>query len=319
MNEIRETGAMGPQIVLGTMYFGTRTAEDDAHTLIDTFVELGGRWLDTADCYCFWEGERGVGGASEEVLGRWLGQGPGRRERVSISTKVRWQPLVPHRWPESAEGLSATAVRHGVDGSLKRLGTDAVDLLWAHGEDREVPLDESVGALGQEVVRGRAARLGASNHRAWSVERARALATARGLPGFEALQLRHSYLAPRPGVTLDDGHMLATDDHLDLAADARLPLWVYTPLLNGSYVREDRPLPEGYRHPGTDSRRAALAAVAAECEATPNQVVLAWLMSATVPASPIVGVSSVPQLREAMAARDLVLTRAQRSRLDEAH
>jgi aryl-alcohol dehydrogenase-like predicted oxidoreductase len=132
----------GAQVVLGAMNYGTTVDERRAVELLDTFVEHGGTWIDTADCYSFWNDPSGVGGASEQVLGSWFAARP--RARVKISTKVRHQPLVPHRWPESAEGLSAGAIRQGVAGSLERLGVESVDLLWAHAEDRTVALEETV-------------------------------------------------------------------------------------------------------------------------------------------------------------------------------
>lgn len=310
---------MGPQVVLGTMYYGTKTSEATARELMSAFVDLGGRWLDTANCYSFWEDHSGLGGASEEVIGRWLADGPHRRDQVRIATKVRQQPTMPHRWPETAEGLSPEAIHRGLDGSLQRLGLDAVDLLWAHAEDRSVPLVQTVKAFGEEVAAGRVGMLGASNHRTWRVERARVLARQRGLACYEAMQLRRSYVSPRPGAPVpEEGQMFADEETLDYTAAERLPLWVYLSLLYGTYVREDRPLSEAYDHPGTTRRRAALAEVVAETGATANQVVLSWLMSGPSPASPIVGVSTVDQLTEVMAARELTLGDEQRRRLDEA-
>lgn len=157
----------------------------------------------------------------------------------------------------------------------------------------------------------------AINHASWRVERARTLAAAAGVAGYQALQLRRSYLEPRPGARVDDGHLLAGADSLDYARTEGLPMWVYTPLLNGAYVRADRPIPEVYHHPGTTRRLAVLADVAAECDATMNQVVLARLLADPTPTSPIVGVSSLAQLDEMIAARDLLLADDQLLRLDE--
>jgi aryl-alcohol dehydrogenase-like predicted oxidoreductase len=299
-------------VVLGTMYYGTRVPEQQAMVLLDRFAEAGGGWLDTADCYSFWSDPRGVGGASECVLGAWLRSNPGAP--VEVATKVRYDPLVPHRWPESASGLSAPAVRRAVEGSLRRLGLDAVDLLWAHGEDRSVPLPEVVGVFGELVSSGAAARVGAANHASWSVERARTLASAAGVEPYSALQLRHSLVQPRPGAPLPDaGHRLLGEDDLDLARDAGLGVWAYTPLLNGGYVRADRPFPEAYDHPGTSRALLVLDEVVAETGATRNQVVLAWLLSSGI--RPVVGASSLEQLDEALFATGLRLDDEQLARL----
>jgi len=301
--------------VLGAMYFGTRYDDARSADLLDAYLDLGGRWVDTANCYAFWEDPSGVGGASERVLGRWFASHPGGRERVLLATKVRHQPLVPHRWPESSEGLSAGAIRDGFAASLDRLGLDRVDLLWAHAEDRSVPLAETVEAFGALVADGRVERLGASNHAAWRVEQARTIARDLGVEPWSAVQLRYSYVWPRPGATLPDGgHVHAERDQLDHARSEGLDLWAYSPLLTGAYVRDDRPLHEVYDHPGTHRRLAVLAQVADELGATRNQVVLAWLLAQGI--SPILGVSTVAQVTEAMAARDLVLPDDVRARLD---
>jgi aryl-alcohol dehydrogenase-like predicted oxidoreductase len=306
--------------VLGAMFYGTRTDEATSLRLLDRFVERGGTWIDTANCYSFWADPSGVGGQSEQVIGRWLASRPGMRERVRIATKVRHQPTVPHRWPESAEGLSAPVIRDAVRQSLRRLGTDHLDLYWAHGEDRAVPLHETVAAFGELVESGVVRRLGASNHAIWQVERARTIARELGMTGYSALQLRWSYVQPRPGAALpDSGHMLATPEALDyVASDPDLMMWAYTPLINGGYVRPDRPFPEAYDHPGTTRRLAALDEVAGQLGATRNQVVLAWLRGGTPAVAPIVGVSTVEQLDEAMDADSVSLSRPQRDLLDAA-
>ncbi|MEU3855094.1 aldo/keto reductase [Streptomyces sp. NPDC029554] len=290
-----------PRIVLGTMDFGTRVEPDRAFAILDSFVDSGGVWLDTANCYSFWSDPAGVGGASERLIGAWLRSRPGVRDSVRIATKVRHNPLVPHSWPDSAEGLSARAIHAGVADSLDRLGVDHVDLLWAHAEDRSVPLEETVGAFGALVTKGTALRVGAANHAAWRVERARSLAREQGVEPWTALQVRHSLVQPRPSTPVAEaGHRMLTAEDLDLARSEGLSVWAYSSLLWGSYVRADKPLPETYDHPGTARVLAVLREVAAELSATANQVVLAWLMRQGI--DPIVGASRVEHIEEALAA-----------------
>lgn len=305
------------QIVLGTMDFGTRVDPDRAFAILDSFVAGGGVWLDTANCYSFWNDPSGVGGASERVIGAWLRARPGARDAVRIATKVRQNPLVPHSWPQSAEGLSARAVHSGVEESLGRLGVDHIDLLWAHAEDRTVPLEETVGAFGELVAKGVALRIGAANHAAWRVERARSLAREHHMEPYTALQLRHSLLQPRPLTPLPEaGHRLLTAEDLDLARSEGLAVWAYSALIWGSYVRPDKPLPAAYDHPGTTRVLAVLDEVAADLSATRNQVVLAWLMRQNI--GPIVGASRVEQIEEALAAREVPLTDTHMTRFEEA-
>ncbi|MFV0458858.1 MAG: aldo/keto reductase [Actinomycetales bacterium] len=306
------------QIVLGTMLFGTRTGEDVSRRLLDRFLELGGRWLDTADCYAFWAHPDGGYGHSERLLGRWLAANPSARQQVRISTKLRFAPVHPGTWPANAAGLSAEAVHKHFAESCDRLGIDRVDVLWAHGEDRAVPLEQTVEALGTIAATGRAGRLGASNHATWAVERARRIAVDLGVPGYTMLQRRHTVLTPRPGVSVDDGHTLLTSEDRDYAEACDLDVWVYTPLLNGGYTRPDKPLHQGYGHPGSTRVLDVLTKIAAELEASVNQVVLAWLMQGAVAYWPIVGVSRVEQLEEAMQARELHLSAEHFSRIEAA-
>ncbi|GAA3163388.1 aldo/keto reductase [Planomonospora alba] len=309
-------------LALGAMYFGTRLDESAAFDLLDRFVDAGGTLIDTADCYAFWSDPSGRGGQSEEVIGRWLARRPGMRDRVRLSTKAGAEPVGPGEWPANRQGLSAPAIRSAVEGSLRRLGTDRIDLYWAHMEDRATPVEETVGAFAELVGAGKALRLGCSNHPLWRVERARQIAWRGGLPGYTALQLRHSYVQPRPGASVpDQGHRFGwvTDEVVDYVhSDPGLSLWVYTALLNGAYTRADRPLADAYDHPGTTRRLAALARVADELGVSRNQVVLAWLTGGDPAMTPIVGVSGPGQLDEALAGAALVLDAGHRALLDAA-
>lgn len=303
------------------MFFGTVQDERRSFELLDRFVDAGGVWIDTANCYAFWTDPSGFGGQSEALLGRWLASRPGVRDRIKISTKVGCEPTVAGLFPETAEGLSAGVITRGIEGSLRRLGTDHIDLYWAHKPDPATPLEETVAAFDELVSAGRVGRLGCSNYPVWQVERARQIARAQGAARFTALQQHHTYLQPRPGTQPTVVHRFgaASDEVLHyLEHNPDLVLWAYTPLLSGRYTREDRPLPEEYDHPGTARRLAVLDEIAAETGTNRNQVVLAWLTGGSPAVTPIVGVSMVEQLDEAVAGARLELTARQRERLDGA-
>jgi aryl-alcohol dehydrogenase-like predicted oxidoreductase len=308
------------RLVLGAMMFGVTIDEDTSFALLDRFVERGGTWIDTADCYSFWASDTGHGGDSEALLGRWLKARPGMRDRVRISTKLGAEPVGPGEWPANRQGLSAAAVRDAFAGSLDRLGTDRVDLLWAHMEDRSVPIEETVDALSALVDSGAVGRIGASNHPAWRVERARAHATARGGHPFSALQLSRSYLTPRPGaLPAGQNHRfgMMDDEHVDYAEENGLELWAYTPLLSGAYDNPAKPVPEVYDHPGTARRLAALDRIAAELGVARGQVVLAWLAGGTPSIRPILGGSRLDQLDSALDGVALALSPEHRAALDD--
>ena len=309
-------------LALGTMHFGTLVDEVDSFALLDRFVDAGGTILDTADAYAFWADPSRSGGQSESVIGRWLSGRPGLRNRVFLGTKVGIEPIADLAWPANRQGLSAPVIAKGIEGSLRRLGTDRVDLYWAHLDDRDVELEETVGAMAGLVADGKVLRLGASNHPAWRVERARQIATRHGWEPYTALQLSYSYLQPRPLASVDiQDHPfgMAGVESIDYArSDPSLWLWAYSPLLRGSYARPDRPFGEAYDHPGTTRRLAVLGEVAEEIGATRNQIVLAWLTGGDLAITPIVGVSGAEQLDEAIAGVSIVLTDEQRHRLDAA-
>src|SRR6478736_9814211 len=280
-------------LVLGTMYFGTRTDEATSCALLDRFVEAGGRVLDTANCYSFWTSDTGHGGQSEALLGRWLASNPGLRDELVIATKVGVEPV----GGGGVEGLSAAVIERESARSRERLGIDTIDLYWAHGEDRATDLEETVASFGALAERGVVRRLGVSNHPTWRVERARAIATRLGVEPYTALQLTTSFVQPRPGAPVpgkDHRFGFVSDETLDyLDTHPELELWVYSPLVQGSFDRADRPFPDAYDHPGTTERLAALTRVAEARGVPRSQVVLAWMLSRGW--KPIVGVSSIEQ------------------------
>ena len=305
-------------LVLGAMTFGTRLDEESSFALLDRFVERGGLWIDTADCYSFWDSPTGHGGASEEMLGRWLASRPGIRDRVRISTKVGAEPLWPGSWPERRAGLSPRAIRDAVAGSLDRLGIDTIDLLWLHQEDRSVPIEETTDALAELTSTGTVRRVGASNHPAWRIERSRAHAKAIGSTPIDAFQLNSTYLRARPGATLPGViHRFGVldDEQRDYAAEHGFEVWAYTPLLSGAYDNPAKGIPEVYGHLGNAARLAVLDTIVADRGCQRGQIVLAWLLAHGI--RPILGGSTVAQLDLAMDAALLTLTADEIRVLDE--
>ncbi|MDN0200113.1 aldo/keto reductase [Streptomyces sp. S.PNR 29] len=309
-------------LALGTMLFGSVTDEKTSFAVLDRYVEAGGNFIDTSDNYAFWV-DGGQGGQSEELLGRWR-RSRGIGDEVTIATKLGARPLAPGTsYLDNAEGLSAKVIRESAERSRERLGVERLDLLYAHIDDPTVPLRETVEGFAELVAEGTVGLLGVSNQAVWRVERARALAAAAGLPGYEVLQYAHSHLRPRTDIPDDlfpDGSLGHAGPELlsYLRAEPALTLVAYSPLLKGAYTHPDR-LPRDFDHPGTPARLAVLHEVAKETGATVNQVVLAWQIGGELPVVPLAGVSSVAQLEENLAAVDLQLTPEQRARLDGAH
>ena len=302
-----EAGVEVSALCLGCMFFGTRVDEAASMRLLDHYADAGGSFLDTANNYAFWI-PGGRGGESEALLGRWM-RLRGNRDRLFVATKVGGAP---------GEDLSRAAIHAAVDGSLRRLQTDHVDLYYAHLDHRSIALEETLAAFGDLVAAGKVRHIGASNYAAWRVERARRISDAHGLPRYCCIQQRHSYLRPRPGTSF--GTQLAADAGLldFCAANPEVALLAYSPLLSGAYTVPDRPLPEQYPGPDADARLAALREVADAAGATANQVVLAWLAATTPAAIPLISASSEAQLDENLGALGVELSAEQLGRLDAA-
>ncbi|MCX5397735.1 aldo/keto reductase [Streptomyces sp. NBC_00102] len=306
-------------LCLGAMPFGARIDEETSFALLDRFVERGGNFIDTADNYCFWIDGR-TGDESETLLGRWFAR-RGNRDEVILASKLGGRPVGPvgtDRSQDILEGLSAPAVRAALKGSLERLGTDRVDLLYRHVDDPATPQEETVRVFGELIADGTVGMAGVSNLTAERLRTGEETATALGLPGAVALQQRHTYLRPLPGT--DFGVQRYADDAV-LAEVRRRPgltLLAYTALLDGAYSNPAKPLPAPYDHPVSHRQLAALRQVAAESGATVNQVVYAWLLGGDPVVLPVIGVSTFGQLDEALEAVDVELTADQRTLLDTA-
>lgn len=313
-------------LALGAMRFGTTTDDATSYEILDRYVEAGGSFVDTANNYAYWA-DGTQGGESEALLGRWR-RSRGITDEVVIATKVGGRPTKPRSEPaDHAEGLAPAVLREQAGRSRERLGVDRIDLYYAHIPDlwHGTPLADTVAGFGELVADGTVGLLGLSNFWAWQLERARQLADASGVARADVFQYHHTYLRMRTDIPDprfgQDGEFGVADGSIlsYVRAEAGTSLVAYSPLLNGAYVREDKPLDEGYDHRGTTNRLAALDEVVRETGATRNQVVLSWMVGGELPIVPLVGVSSLAQLEEALAAVDLELTVDQRRRLDEAH
>jgi len=233
----------------------------------------------------------------------------GNRDRLFVASKVGGV---------SGEDLSRAAILVAVDGSLRRLDTDHIDLYYAHVDHRSVALDETLEAFGELVTAGKVRQIGCSNYAAWRIERARRISGARGLPRYCCVQQRHSYVRPRPGTSF--GAQLAADDGLldFCSANPEVALLAYSPLLSGAYSAPDRAIPAQYLGPDTDARLAALQQVAQGAGASANQVVLAWLMATTPAAIPLIAASNEAQLDENLGALAVELSPDQLATLNAA-
>jgi aryl-alcohol dehydrogenase-like predicted oxidoreductase len=330
--ELGRTGEAVSALALGAMQMGNATGEEDSIRILDRYRAVGGSFIDTADCYEWWARPGGTGGESESVLGRWM-RDRSCRDEIFLATKGSGLPVhAPGLWAADGtpdwelarrtfSGAGASHLRTALEGSLRRLGTDHVDLYYVHVDDRSTPLDETLAALASFVSEGKVRYLGWSNVATWRLERIRGRCAANGWPLPVAVQQQHSYLRPRPS---SDNVSIASAEQLDyLRANPDQTLVAYSPILKGVYdsaaKRDSHHVMDAYAGPDTDARLSVLSEVADETGATPNQLVLAWLLRQSAPrVIPLIGPRTPEQLEASLPALDVKLTDDQLARLSAA-
>jgi aryl-alcohol dehydrogenase-like predicted oxidoreductase len=326
--ELGRTGERVSSLALGCMIMGTATDEATSHQILDRYVEAGGNFLDTANCYAWWVRPDARGDESETLLGRWFAR-TGRRDEVFLATKVGGMVAEPVFRPDGGpdwsrirfEGTGGHTIGRSVDESLRRMGTDRIDLLYIHVDDRSTPLEETLDALAGVVQAGKVRYIGWSNVRAWRLERARQLCDRNGWPTPVAVQQMHSYLRRRAGLVSSS---IVDDEFLDyLRANEDVTLVAYSPILKGIYDNPDKQtghrVMSDYDGPDAQARLAAVRGMAAELGVTPNQLVLAWLLHQTQPALvPLIGPRTLEQYEAAVPALNIKLPAEHIARLDTA-
>lgn len=334
LSSFRTLGRSGLAIspmTLGTMTFGTqRWGADEAgsRAIFDAYVDAGGNFLDTADVYS--------GGESERLLGRFVAQG-GLRDRLVLATKSGFGTAdFPH-----SGGNGAKHIHAAVEGSLKRLATDYIDLYWLHVWDMVTPIEEVLETMTNLVRSGKIRYYGLSNVPAWYAAKMATLAQVRGQPAPIALQFEYSLV--EPGIE---------HEHVRLAAEFGMGIQPWSPLgggfLTGKYRQDDPANVAGQRgvtmpdgkpeaevsngdrlsgsNPFGDSKfternwqiLAALKEISDELRCTPAQAALAWLIARPSVASILIGASRPQQVLDNVSALEVAFAPEHLARLDQA-
>jgi len=293
-------------LCLGGNVFGWTMSEAESFAVLDAFVEGGGNFVDTADSYSLWvEGHQG--GESEAIIGNWMAS-RGNRDRVVLATKFG-QVL----------GVKGDAVRTAVENSLQRLQTDRIDLLYAHIDDAEVPLEDTLGAMNELVKEGKALTIAASGYSAARLEEALAVSDREGWARYAALQPHYNLI--ERGAYEGELEELCRREGL-----ACIPFFS---LARGFLTGKYRPGVEAETKRGgfawteewDDRSRGVLAAlddVAAAHDTTVAAVSLAWLAAQPTVLSPIASARTPEQLSDLLPMAGLELTDEELSRLDAA-
>ncbi|MGH8072703.1 MAG: aldo/keto reductase [Lysobacter sp.] len=311
----RPLGRSGLQIaplVLGGNVFGWTVDQATAFSLLDRFIDAGLDTIDTADVYSTWvPGNRG--GESETIIGNWLKATPGRREQTVIITKVG-SPMAPDR-----KGLSAKWIVTAAEDSLRRLQTDRIDLYLTHRPDPDTPVEETLRAYEQLIAQGKVRAIGASNLDAAQLREALAVASEKDLPRYEVQQPEYNlydragYEAGLRDLCIAEGQGVIT--YYSLASG----------FLSGKYRSSDD-LGKSVRGQGIarylDARGLkilqALDTVAANHDATPAEVALAWLIAREGVTAPIASATTIEQLDSLVRATRLALPTPDIALLDSA-
>jgi aryl-alcohol dehydrogenase-like predicted oxidoreductase len=307
------TGLNVSPLCLGTMQFGWTADEAMSQRVLSAAYDAGINFIDTADIYSRWA-EANPGGVAEQIIGRWMKQNAIPRDKIVIATKVRGNL---GDGPQD-EGLSRSHIIKAVDGSLKRLQTDAIDLYQAHWPDTGTPIEETLRAFDELVKQGKVRYVGASNYAAWELMQALWTSDRNSLVRFDSLQ-PHYNLVHRD------------EFERELAAVCRsyhIGVIPYSPLaggfLTGKYRRNL--IPNSARAGGVKkyfneknwSLLEQMDVLAKNKNASLSQVALAWLLADPLVTSPIIGANSLEQLRDLLGAVEIRLSVAEKKSLDQA-
>jgi aryl-alcohol dehydrogenase-like predicted oxidoreductase len=327
MTKFADTATPVSAMALGCLPFGSKLDKAQSYELLDYYEGQGGNFLDTANNYSFWDAN-GKGGESESILGEWF-RDRKNRGRIFLATKLGAFPRVGREdffsyqgnpWEDLTEGLSRDVIFSAVNNSLKRLGTDYIDLLFAHVDDRRTDQAETLEALNELVKCGKVRHIGCSNFKVWRTARAREISRARGWPAYRAAQMFHTYFQSEKGTTTGMFDQMG-DELFDYVRSGNpMSLLAYTPLLWGSYTQTHKYQEESrlsaFVRPQNDVRRKRLELVAAATGCSINQVIYAWMIQNDPPVIPLVAVSKLEHLKEDLAAANLTLTKDQLSLLN---
>ena len=301
-----KSGLLVSRLCLGTMNFGSFTSDADSFKILDEALTLGINFIDTANVY---GNEMGVG-YTEELLGKWLSQGGGRRENIVLATKV---------YGKMGNGIndrrvSAYHVKKACEDSLRRLQTDHIDLYQMHHIDRATPWDEVWQAMEQLISEGKVIYTGSSNFAAWNIVEANYTAKAKGLLGLISEQSIYSLL---------NRHI-----ELEMVPACRamgVGLIPWSPIGGGLLGGVLQKQLDGRTRRGELTKRIehlrpkleAYESLCAEIGENPANVALAWMLKNDVVTSPIIGSRTIEQLHESVKALEINLDESVMKKLDE--
>ena len=295
-------------LALGGNVFGWTADEKTSFAVLDAYAAAGGNFIDTADVYSAW-GTGNSGGESETIIGRWLST-RGNREKMIVATKVGMHPKLP--------GLSPATIRTAVEESLRRLQTDYIDLYYAHQDDENTPLEETLRAFDRLVKDGKVRYVAASNYSAARLQEALSTSDRIGLVRYVALQ-QHYNLVERDQYEGEPANVVAREGLSSIPYFALASGFLTGKYRPGAKVDSQRAERAGaYLNEKGIKVLAVLDEVAAAHGVSVASVALAWLAAQPTVAAPIASARSLEQLGDLLQLADLQLSKSEMHRLSEA-
>jgi len=310
---LKKTNEKVSEMALGTMYFNTLVDREVSKQLLDTYYNLGGNFIDTANMYVSWI-DGFEGGECESLIGNWMKDKRNRHD-IFLSSKVGQE------MKGVSPGLKKELIIKECENSLRRLKTDTIDLYFAHYEDPDTPIEETLEAFDTLKRQGKIRYTGVSNFRSHNVAEAQKAAECNNLTKFTFAQYRYTYLRPKLGTPFKmegDMRMHATEDMLDYIREQDMNFMSYQTLMSGAYSRQDKEIPNEYIGPDSDERMKVLEEITEEKDANINHVVLAWAMQNEMKSIPLITGSKVSQIEDNVRSSEVKLTNEQVQRLNNA-
>lgn len=306
--QLGKTSQQISQFGLGTMYFGTKVDAGLSYKLLDIYEDYGGSFLDSANKYASWiEGARG--GESETIIGNWMKEKK-NRNKFLVSSKVGFA------YGDVPQSLKSDIIVSECERSLKRLGTDCIDIYFAHTDDRSIAQEEYMEAFFQLKKDGKIRFAGASNFNSWRLSQANSIANNNGWDGFSCIQQRHTLL--ESSLRANTGtQVILTPEMTDYCESNNVTIMAYSPLLAGVYSKAGAETPLHYRNKNSERKLLVLNQISEELHVSPNAVVLAWMAQGNPSMVPLVTGSSELQLKENFEAIDVKLTEKHINKLNE--
>ena len=301
------TGLKVSRFCLGTMNFGPETSEPDSHAIMDAALDHGINFFDTANVYGWQIGE----GITENIIGRWLAQGGGRREKIVLATKVYGEM---GKWPNHSR-LSALHIREACEASLRRLKTDHIDLYQMHHVDRATPWEEIFIAMETLIRQGKVIYIGSSNFAGWHIAQASEIARQRGMLGLVSEQSKYNLLTRK--IELE---VLPACERYGICVIPWSPLASGVLALGGrtggtSDSRRSRDFTKPLRE-GHAAQLERYGTLCKKLDQEPADVAMAWLLSRPAVTAPIIGPRTVEQLTSGLRALELKLDDETKAELD---